>query len=227
MEEELLIKQGYWTINNLRDISLINKIANFVKNLDNDFLPTELYGGKVTNNRNVKFNNQKDLDKFIDCFLNTEVIYIVLTNSSRSKKDAIVGLTFSIMKNLSVVNFNLSKNYFSNESKIKKFLKTGIDLAKLIEPIFGVTHDMSNFNKTSKKPINILESLPGAYWGNYFGQYYIEKIGRDKLLSFNSYKTEILDNNDILIFTSKDPLNPEFKDAIKARKALYKLVSFC
>lgn len=224
MIQESLITQSYWTDIDMRSGEVTSKIADLLVEREDEFSPVALYGGKLTKNSNQKFDRSMK-NKFIECMESKDVFYIVLTNKDRKKRETVFGFTINNLNGFSLVTFGVTHNYLGSEEQSEKFLSIGKNIAQIITPMYGCIHDTSDFVKICKERVDIFKKIPGAFWGNYFGKYYIDKIGREKLTNFEGYKTEMLPNDDILIFTSKTPLTPDGKDDRNLQKKLLKIIN--
>lgn len=224
MGEEKLIEQSYWTDVSLKTECIIERLIELFALRDDEFTPTVFYGERYTKRRNKKFDKSM-VGTFKEAFLASDVNYVVLTNSDRAKNDMLFGVRINMMNKFSVFNFSATHSYFINEERLEKFISIGMEVTKVMNPIYGCIHDVEDSNTIMNgKAFKILEYIPATFWGNYFGKNYIEKIGREKLLSFKGYKVEQLDNDDIYIQISPSPLNPTSSEDRKAQSVLAKLI---
>lgn len=224
MAEEKFIGQTYWTSKSIKVPDIAYKITELMAVREDEFKPTVFYGERFTKRRNEKYESN-NASKFIDAMLASDVNYVVLTNSDRKKRDIIFGFTINMLNDFSVVNLNVSHSYFMEDKNLRKYIEIGREIANNISPIYGKIHDIADSNEIMGEEVfNLLEKIPAAFWGNYFGKHYIDKIGREKLLSFKGYIVEELKNGDIYIQTSASPMNPSSLEDRKVQNELAKLI---
>lgn len=83
------------------------------------------------------------------------------------------------------------------------FLDIGKSLYEVLQPTFGwVDFDYGLF--TTHEDIEALE-LPTLYWANFFGPAYVNKIGRDKILSAPAWAIEELADGGLLYVLASCP----------------------
>lgn len=222
MEEKRLIDQTFWTQKNIRMPEQAQKIINFIMTRDDGFLPTYWYGGIVTGRKYKKVADYT-LEKMVHAFT-LDFNYVVFTNVYQSGKNQCVyefNFTITLAKKFCVLALGVTDEYFTSDEQIKHFVDIAKGYASLIDPMYGFIHDNSDrIEEGNGTAIDIINMIPDVYWCNYFGKYYIDRIGREKLLAFDSYKTETTPNDDIVIFTSASPLNPDSREDRKAQKRL-------
>jgi hypothetical protein len=202
MEEKRLIEQTYWTQMNIRLPEHAKKVISFIMARDNEFLPIYWYGGVVTGQKYKKLADYA-LEKIMHAF-SLDFNYIVFTNAYQIRKNKTeyeFNFTITLAKKFCVLVLGVTDEYFISEKQVNRFVDIAKEYATLIDPMYGYIHDNSDRIEESKgTAIDIINMIPDVYWCNYFGKYYIDRIGRQKLLMFDSYKTEIMPNGDILIF---------------------------
>lgn len=222
MKQLKLIDQVFWTKKDLRTDEIIEKVAQLFALREDEFKPTVLYGGKLTHSRNKKFDSSK-VSLFKKCFKEESVLRITLTNNDKEEKDVIFGFTIDFARFSTVVSFQVTHSYFSNHEKLLKFLSIAENICNIIRPMYGEIHDLEDSNELlCDNTYRVHECLPGVYWYNYFGKYYIEKIGKDKLLSSPASKIEELGNGDIIVYTSDNPFDYSSPTSRKSQKKLRK-----
>jgi hypothetical protein len=222
MEEKHYIEQTYWTTQSIKNNGIAEKLANLFAVRDDEFAPTALYGEKLTKNKNEKYDKTKE-DKFVECINTPDINYVVLTNSDRVKRDVIFGLRINMLDAYSLISFCVTHSYFNSDEKLQKFLNIGKEIAGIINPIYGLVHDDADFVEImGGQPVKILEKIPGVFWGNYFGEPYISKIGKQKLLSSTVYKVEELKNGDIYLQISDTPFKSSSDEERKIQKNIAK-----
>lgn len=72
--------------------------------------------------------------------------------------------------------------------------------------VYGYVELESETNQLSTPGCNILDCLGGIAWGNLFGKPYVDMWSKQKMLDAPAWKTKILDNNGVMIVTTKSPL---------------------
>lgn len=83
------------------------------------------------------------------------------------------------------------------------FLDIGKSLYEVLRPTFGWI-DFDYGLRTTHEDIEALE-LPVLYWANFFGPAYVDKIGRDKILTAPAWAIEELSDGGILYVLASCP----------------------
>ncbi|MFO3796005.1 MAG: hypothetical protein ACK8QZ_01805 [Anaerolineales bacterium] len=83
------------------------------------------------------------------------------------------------------------------------FLDIGKSLYEVLRPTFGWI-DFDYGLRTTHEHIEALE-LPVLYWANFFGPAYVDKIGRDKILTAPAWAIEELSDDGILYVLASCP----------------------
>ena len=83
------------------------------------------------------------------------------------------------------------------------FLDIGKRLYEVLRPTFGWI-DFDYGLRTTHEDIEALE-LPTLYWANFFGPAYVDKIGRDKILSAPAWAIEELPDGGLLYVLASCP----------------------
>lgn len=83
------------------------------------------------------------------------------------------------------------------------FLDIGKGLYEVLRPTFGWI-DFDYGLRTTHEDIEALE-LPVVYWANFFGPAYVDKIGRDKILTAPAWAIEELSDGGILYVLASCP----------------------
>jgi hypothetical protein len=83
------------------------------------------------------------------------------------------------------------------------FLDIGKRLYEILRPTFGWI-DFDYGLRTTHEDIEALE-LPTLYWANFFGPAYVDKIGRDKILSAPAWAIEELPDGGLLYVLASCP----------------------
>lgn len=92
----------------------------------------------------------------------------------------------------------------NNPARYSRFyLDIGKALYEILRPTFGWI-DFDYGLRTTHKDIEALE-LPTLYWANFFGPAYVNKIGRDKILSAPAWRIEELPDGGLLYVLASCP----------------------
>jgi len=83
------------------------------------------------------------------------------------------------------------------------FLDIGKRLYEILRPTFGWS-DFDYGLRTTHEDIEALQ-LPVIYWANFFGPAYVDKIGRDKILSAPVWRIEELPDGGLLYVLASCP----------------------
>ena len=228
MQELDYIDQAFWTTKNIKTVEIAEKIAKLIAIREDEFEPNTLFGGVNTKNRNQKFKKD-NVSQFIEAVISPNVYYLVLDNQKTRNRDFTYVFSISTLNGFYVATFQATHSYFTDEERLRKFLDIGREIEDILSPLYGRVHDVADsnhliFTVTEEKTFKVMEKIPAAFWGNYFGKHYIDKIGREKLLGFKGYKVEELNNGDIYIQTTPNPLNPSSREDRKAQHKLAKVI---
>jgi len=110
------------------------------------------------------------------------------------------------------ISFHLESERISGLSSsvfIKKIIQ---EICKKLNPMYGNAYiyeerDSKNMNREGSVMaigVDISRYLPGLYWLNFFGDKYVNLIGKSKLVEAPAERVEVFDSG-ILIETHKDP----------------------
>jgi hypothetical protein len=225
-----MINATMWTQVNLREKAIILQLSELLAKGIDDFIPTIIYGGKLTARKNKKYNkeNEEDINLFSKCLNDNEVLRIVLTNSDRKKREVEFAFTIAFVPQFTVISFEVTHSFFKSQNEKARFIEIINRMIKITKPMFANIDDIGN-------SLNIMEDMgediyqldkyvPAVFWGNYFGKHYADKIGREKILSFNGHRVEELKNGGIYIQISPQPLNPSSLSDRRAQRELAKLI---
>lgn len=104
---------------------------------------------------------------------------------------------------------NNNRPYFWDEEKnpprhSRFFLDVGKGLYAILRPTFGWIEYNYEWLPTTHEDIEDLK-LPALYWANFFGPAYMNKIGRDKILSAPAWTIEELSDGGVLYVLASSP----------------------
>lgn len=217
MTEIPMLEFTAWTEKDLRQEDIIEKLINILIKRDDIFTPITIYGGEGTKIKNQPFdkNEIKDLELFKKCMMNKKVLTICLSNNDKEEKEIYFGFTIGFAPKFSAISFDVSNTYFKTIEEKEKFKDIIVQIIETIDPIYANIDDVSNslniMDKMAEDGYKVFKYIPAIFWGNYFGQKYIEKFGKEKLLNLSNVNKEDIGNgilitmtNDILEFNSKE-----------------------
>jgi len=225
MIEREEIKQTFWTKKEIKDEIVGKRLVHLLIERDDELKPTYWYGGKYENkkidNETSKLFTEALLD---DTAINGFLQYTqyAFTNNDRKKRDFNFDIHFGGAGcEYNIFSFRISHEYFTNQERLDKFLTLSREIILLLNPFYGKIHDIGDGLKgvSNNQTYGVLEKVPRIFWGNYFGDIYIERIGEEKLLSCKAYKIEKIGNG-IYIQLTKSPLEFETNECKQARKKL-------
>jgi hypothetical protein len=132
-------------------------------------------------------------------------------------------ITFVEGSNYRNINLWVEKDFFNNPMNVNSFLALSIGIYKIIHPEYGKIHLISDSIKmaTFDHPVygetiyavDLKKGLPGIYWGNFIGPNFVEKLGRDKLLSIPCYRRIEFDDGGLFF-----ALSPNYEVTAEMRK---------
>jgi hypothetical protein len=102
------------------------------------------------------------------------------------------------------------------------------DLIRTLDSFHGYITDF-NIKYLQHVTGTIETRMDGIFWCNYFGEIYLNFFGREKILSAPWYKIEILDEDKIIAYLSKEPYltrEPDDKELIEYIRSADKLKEY-
>lgn len=227
MKETPQIDFSAWTKKDLRKEDVINKLIEIIAVREDAFKATAIYGGKLTKKQNKVYdcNNKDDILLFKNSLLNEDVLVTTLTNSDRKKREYIFGFSIDFSIQANILSFGVSHSYFTSKERKEKFIKIIKELIKISEPMFATVEDIGNslkiMDKMGEETYQVHKYIPAIFWGNYFGEKYIEEYGREKLLDSPVGNIELIGNG-IMITMNDDLMQYDTKQCENTRKKLSK-----
>jgi len=228
MIEREEIEQAYWTKKEIKDEDVGKRLVQLFLERDDELKPAYWYGSDHTNDKNIKFDSEIQ-KKFMSALLDFTENHGILNNthygfsgSNQKKSEFAFNIDLGVVGDMfNTFSFRITHEYFISQERIDKFLTLGKEIILLLNPFYGKIHDIGDSVNSHKRgtTYNVLEKIPRIYWGNYFGDMYIERIGEEKLLSFNAYKTEKIGNG-IYMQLSNSPLEFDSNECKQTRKKL-------
>lgn len=184
------------------------------------------YEGKYWVRGNVESTTNKSLNDAIEEVAKCEgEIYFCHDGITPKEEIAIGFYNNEINDNLINISVRVWEYLFDDDINGKNSIKNGdtlLELAKslyyAVQPIYGYWdldisfHWISDYTEDPEIPKQ-LETLKirGIYWVNFLSYELVEKIGREKLLSLPSWKTEELEDGGILLVLGPTPYNLRVK----------------
>jgi hypothetical protein len=182
---------------NIIDLDKINNIVISDDRLDKLYLKYE----KLKNSKNDKF---KEIDKQITQFWETQFIENIISASSKSKKNILIGLNCHYKNISKKINLNTSNNFIINVNLIedvKLTIENNLNLNKqnIINGLYPLEY--INFENIKKKKENIINSYIKI---NYIGKSF------DEIVNILKTTSNIKNNNGLWICL-RDPYNVDSK----------------
>jgi len=182
---------------NIIDLDKINNIVISDDRLDKLYLKYE----KLKNSKNDKF---KEIDKQITQFWETQFAENIISESSKSKKNILIGLNYHYKNISKKINLNTSNNFIINTDLIedvKLTIENNLDINKqnIINGLYPLEY--INFENIKKKKENIINS--------YIKINYISK-SLDEIINILKTSSNIKNNNGLWICL-RDPYNVDSK----------------
>lgn len=225
MKETPMISSTMWTLRNIREKDTIIKIKEFIAMGNDIFIPTIIYGGKLTQKRNKNYdvNNIDDVNLLENCLNDNNVLSISLTNSDRKKREVVFGFIIDFVPQVTVITFEVSHTYFKTQNEKEKYVSIVRQLISITDPMFCKIDDIANANKImdemGEEIYQLQNHIPAVFWGNYFSEKYISQFGEDKLINFPLGNVARVDKG-IMITMTNDPMEFNSDGCYKARKKL-------
>lgn len=227
MKEIPMISSTMWTLKDIREANTVLKIKELFAMGNDIFIPSIIYGGKLTQKKNKSYdiNNLDDVNLFENCFYDSRVLSISLTNSDRNKREVIFGFTIDFVPRVTVITFEVSHTYFKTQSEKEKYISIVKQLISITDPIFCKIDDIASANNIMDEMgegIYQLENyIPAIFWGNYFGEKYINQLGEERLANFPFGNISRVDKG-IMITMTNDPMEFNSDECVEVRKKLSK-----
>lgn len=120
-----------------------------------------------------------------------------------------------------LIHIELEHSSCKEENPSKHYENLFELLVKNLSPIFGRANLKSEFDAKNIQETpafmaigsDVSRYLPGLYWGNYYGEKYVDLIGKDVLLSSSAHHCLETDQG-VLVYLGESPLDwdsPEYK----------------
>lgn len=225
MKEIPMISSTMWTLKNIREKDTIIKIKELIAMGNDIFIPTIIYGGKLTQKRNKNYdvNNVDDANLLENCLNDSNVLSISLTNSDRKKREVVFGFIIDFVTQVTVITFEVSHTYFKTQNEKEKYISIVKQLISITDPMFCKIDDIANANnimdEMGEDIYQLQNHIPAVFWGNYFGEKYINQFGEDKLISYPLGNVIRVDKG-IMITMTNDPMEFNSDECVEERKKL-------
>jgi len=216
------IEMSFFTRSNIRDWGLAQNMLNLFFLEFQEFAPKFIDSG-----RGSRAISQRDYGYLSLVWANDDNVTFYRTDNYRCQIAMLLG---NLKSGHKLMSLWVERNYFNVESNINKFIKLGNQIHEVLKPDYGLIHEARSklelatiqdpkYGKTIL-PIDLDKGIPGIYWANYFGEKYVESIGRDKLKSSPDAQLVELSNGGVLLLTGDSPANPSneyYRNAAKVR----------
>lgn len=220
-----MIKASMWTQVNLREEVIISKLTELLLRKADEFIPTVIYGGKLTARKNKKFDKDdtEDINLFTKCLNDTDVLRIVLTNSDRKKRDIIFAFTIAFVPQFTVVSLEVTHSFFKSQNEKDRFMEIITQMIEVISPMFVNIDDIDNslgiMEEAGEDIYQVEKYVPALFWGNYFGEKYVNHFGEERLIkSPHGHVSRVCSG--IMITMTNDPMEYNSDECVEARKKL-------
>lgn len=229
MKEVPMINATMWTQVNLREGSIISRLSELLAKRTDDFMPTIIYGGKLTARKNKKYDkdNEDDVNLFIKCLNDNDVLRIILTNSDRKKREVMFAFTIAFVPQFTAVSLEVTHSFFRSQNEKDRFMDIITKMIEIISPMFVNIDDIGNsldiMEEAGEDTYQLDKYVPALFWGNYFGEKYISHFGEEKLLNSPfGYVTKVCSG--IMITMTNDPMEFDSDKCVEERKKLSKYI---
>ena len=229
MTERQQISFTFWTMTNIKDENIGIKLSQLFLERNDELKPEFWWGGKYDK---VKVNEtapKQFIGALIDFTENHGFLeytrYIFSSKESKSREFIFYIQFGGIPETFFNLSFSISHEYFTTLERITKIIDIMRQLILLLDPFHGSFHDVSDsINCHSRNQVyDIPNKIPRVYWGNYFGEMYLQKITKKKLESFEGYKNKKIGNGRYIQLT-ESPFDFNTKIFKKKQKELEKLI---
>ena len=229
MNERKYLDFTFWTKKNIKDKVIGIKLSQLFLERNDELKPEFWWGGIYKNKRiddNTPNQFMNELLDFTEKYGILQKVTYTFASSERKSRDFIFRILFGfIPKMFSHLSFSISHEYFTSQERINKFLSISRELILLFRPFYAKYHDMSDSvnSMTNKQTMDVLNKIPRVYWGNYFGEMYLQKITDKKLESFEVFKNEKIGNGRFIQLTAT-PFDFNTKEFKEKQKRLEKII---
>ncbi len=230
MKEIPMISTTMWVKDSIHDVIIASKLSNLLAKRNDEFTPTIFDAYSLSKKRRAfNSNNEEQIALFESCIANKEENTITLTNSDRKKREVLFGFTIDVAYFATVITFEVTHSYFKSDVEKQKYMDIVKQLIEIVNPLYARTDDIGNsleiLDKAGEETyICVTDHIPAIFWGNYFGEKYVEYFGKEKLLNSPCGIVEPIGKG-ILIAMSNDPMNFCSKECLEARKKLGKYLN--
>lgn len=220
MNDSSWIIVDLWTDVNLRSETFAAQIVELFGQRTDEFAPTIIYGGVLTQKRNVKFNSS-EIGIIREAILNQDVFLLFLSNWDGKKRSFVFEFSINFAPDSTIIGFQVTHEFFTSEERKNKFISLEKRLIEITHPFYGLIDDMStslmSLNKAKEPHYGcVSEYAPTVYWGNYFGEKHIIKYGRDKLMNSPFGIVDEVGEG-ILLTLTPDPM--DYNSSLRKREA--------
>lgn len=146
---------------------------------------------------------------------------VLLRRETRFESQIAIVMGFAASGGFNTMSIWVEEEYFETPVRTEDFLQLSIAMYALLCPVYGnihQTHDALQMATIQDPkygetilPTDLRKGLPGIYWANFFGVEYVEKIGRQRLLSAPCEDIRELPDGGVLILTTPSPLQPSLE----------------
>lgn len=228
MNEIQMISTTMWSIDSIHNTVIATRLSELMAKRNDEFTSTIFDAYTLPKKRSRVFDhcNDEQVALFEQCISNEKELTIMLTNSDRKKREVLFGFTIDFAPEFTVVTFQVTHSYFVAEGEKTKYMSIVKELIGIINPIYAKIDDIGEsleiLDKSGEDTYQcVIDYVPAIFWGNYFGEKYIQQYGKDKLLS-SPYGIISNVGNGILITMNDDPMIYNTKECSEDRKRLSK-----
>ncbi len=121
---------------------------------------------------------------------------------TNDKKLGIISLTFDRVYLRDILDWDQKA-----ETNIEIILKLGRKLYEYLSPIYGFGEYGIGWREIPSEDEILSGNIRHLCWANFFSPAFVQKIGREKLLSAPAWKVEELNDGGILLVLAPNPMN--------------------
>lgn len=155
---------------------------------------------------------------------------VLLLREAGFESKIAISMGFAASGGFNTLSIWVEEEYFETSVRTEDFLQMSIAIYAVLCPAYGNIHQTRDALQMATVqdpkygetilPTDLRKGLPGIYWANFFGLEYVEKIGRQRLLSAPCEDIRELPDGGVLILTTPSPLNPSLEVNRAKQKAL-------
>jgi hypothetical protein len=141
-----------------------------------------------------------------------------------------------------ISNYSIHQEYISEEEMLSSWLDYSMGLVAIHDAWFSIfalgteTHEKNFLTWYTQHPrakdpkrgitnqrgigFDLMQGIPGVYWGNYYGPFYVDWFGHEKFDDLPCLKRSWLDNGGMFFTTAESPFDWNTPNAVRVQQTV-------